>query len=115
MAFNVKSVEKLPKYNKNTFYYDKKGKLCKKVVEVNDDYLVTMINNSSVVLNSKQMNEFKIFHPDIAKIVTKKEAIFEQNVEIPTQNVKVVENSPQINEKIVENSEETDNGSSNNE
>ena len=108
MAFNVKSVEKLPKYNKNTFYYDKKGKLCKKVVEVDDDYLVTMINNSSVVLNSKQMNEFKIFHPDIAKIVTKKEAIFEQNVE-------VVENSPQIDEEIVENSEETDNGSSNNE
>lgn len=60
MKSNIKSVKNLPSFTKIVYDFDKKGKKIEKKVTVDDCFLVTMKDGSSVALNKKQMSYYGI-------------------------------------------------------
>ena len=60
MKSNVKSVKNLPSFTKIVYDFDKKGRKVENKVTVDDCYLVTMKDGSSVALNKKQMSYYGI-------------------------------------------------------
>lgn len=60
MRENIKSIKKLPNYEKEVYSFDKSGKRFIKKVKVDDCYLVTMKNGSSVSLTKEQLSQYKV-------------------------------------------------------
>lgn len=60
MRENIKSIKKLPNYEKDVYAFDKSGKRFTKRVKVDECYLVTMKNGSSVSLTKEQLSQYKV-------------------------------------------------------
>lgn len=60
MKSNVKSIKKLPDFEKIVQFVDKNGKISTKTVKVTDHYLVQLNEFNSVVISKKDFNRFGI-------------------------------------------------------
>lgn len=60
MKSNVKSIKKLPDFEKTVQFVDKNGKISTKTVKVTDHYLVQLNEFNSVVLSKKDFSRFGI-------------------------------------------------------
>lgn len=104
MLNNVLSVKPYPDFEKEVIFYDKKGNRYTKKVKSTDNFLVTMNNGNSIVVDKKTLKELGINNSDnVVKSVEDDEDddLTQTETQETTTNIEetkniITENSPLI-------------------